>query len=451
MRRRTFLILLPLSLMLSLVCLIVGILLAWWLPPEHRRRQQVQWLAGWAIKGLLLPSLIWFLMNLGISWEIQPFMPVVQAAKNKGTGWIGIFFAVFMAGFFVISTCWAALLLIWTLARECKGLTGEARNDFKSLCFTSGLGLCLPAIGILALGGWYGLGMATLLLVGPVAGYAPGILSRKKMPPMYARAIARMKFGKYGEAETEIIRQLEQKDDDFQGWMMLAELYASQFNDVREAEQTVLEICDQPTTTPSEIGVALNRLADWQLKYAQDPDAARRALLTICERLRNTHISRMAQLRMNQLPRTVAELHDQQTAAVISMPSLGDQMDQPIAEEDQVDRNQAAKLANECAATLTLDPDNVPTRERFARLLAERLNKPELAIEQMTLLLNMPDQDQSKRAEWLSMTAAWHIRHRHDPQTGRNILERVLREFPTSPQALAARRRLQLLDAEART
>jgi len=48
------------------------------------------------------------------------------------------------------------------------------------------------------------------------------------------------------------------------------------------------------------------------------------------------------------------------------------------------------------------------------------------------------------------LTAAWHIKYRQDFDTGRKILERLLQEFPHTPQALAARRRIQLLDRQAR-
>ena len=68
----------------------------------------------------------------------------------------------------------------------------------------------------------------------------------------------------------------------------------------------------------------------------------------------------------------------------------------------------------------------------------------------MALLLDMPEQPESRRAEWLGLVAAWHIRYRHDSDAGRRALERVIREFPHTPQALAARRRLQLLDANSK-
>src|SRR6185436_13785949 len=143
----------------------------------------------------------------------------------------------------------------------------------------------LPALGIAILGGFPVMGLAIAFILGPIAGYTPKILRARKTPPLYSRAIARMKFGKYKEAEWEIIRELEKAQDDFDGWMMLADLYAKNFGDLAEAERTVLEICDHPRTTPSQLSIALHRLSEWQLNVANNPFAARRALQIICERL----------------------------------------------------------------------------------------------------------------------------------------------------------------------
>jgi hypothetical protein len=294
------------------------------------------------------------------------------------------------------------------------------------------------------------LGLAGIALLAPMAGYAPGVLHLKKTPPMYARAIARMKFGKYSEAEWEIIRELEKSEDDFEGWMMLANLYANNFNDLLEAEQTILGICDHPKTTPSQLSVALHQLAHWQVQRG-DPAAARRTLQMICSRLPGTHLAHMAQLRINQLPASVAELEQQQGVARIPLPALGDAFDeQPTQAEPGMERHKAAEEANTCVEILEADPKNVPARERLARLFAEHLDQPDLGIEQVTLLLEMSDQPDSHRAEWLSLVAAWHIKYRHDSDAGRQTLERLIREFPQSVQAFAARRRLQLLDAKSR-
>src|SRR5215475_11711825 len=124
--------------------------------------------------------------------------------------------------------------------------------------------------------------------------------------------------------------------------MILTDLYANQFDDMGKTEQTILEIYDQPRTTSSQVSVALHRLADWYLKLSQDPDAARRALQTICDRLPGTHLARMAQLRLNQLPQTKQDLREQQTAAPIPLPALGDQLDEPAPPlETAMDRNKA--------------------------------------------------------------------------------------------------------------
>jgi Tetratricopeptide repeat len=418
------------------------------LAPEADQAGILRRLLPWSIKGLFLPLALWALLNVGLSWRLQPFMPQVQAARNAGA-WFPAFLDVLAAGMFIVSSYWAAMTLGWHVFEAGIAVKGDERKSFKRLCWASFLGLLFFAVIIVLLGGWPAAGVAVLLLLAPIAGYAPGILRPKKMPPMYARAIAKMKFGKYTEAELEIIRQLEQHEDDFEGWLMMAELYANQFHDLREAEQTILEICNQPKVTSSQLSVALHRLADWYLKIAEDPEAARRALEMLIGRLPGTHLARMAQLRVNQLPASRLELRDQRTAALIPLPALGDHFDDEPA-DPILGQKQAVAQANACVKRLKQDPNNVPAREKLARLLAERLNQPDEGIEQLTLLLDVPEQPDGKRAEWLSLVAAWHLKYRQDANTGRTFLERVIKEFPRTPQSLAARRRLQLMEAKSR-
>jgi len=444
------------ALFLTLGCLSAGfialaIFLGFRLTLEEKRERLRRWFIIWGARGWGAPLLLWAIMNLGISWKLQPFMPMVQAAKNRGGDWVPEFVYVLALGIFVISSYWCAVTLGWFLATLNAAADKEARKDFRALCITCVMALIVPAGIILLLGGWATLGLAATAMLAPMAGYAPGILQPKKIPPMYARAVARMKFGKYSEAEWEIIRELEKSEDDYEGWMMLAELYANHFRDLTEAERTIIEICSQPKTTPSQLSVALHRLADWQLKLGQDPNAARRALQMVCDRLPGTHLAHMARLRMNQLPLTREDLREQQSAKPIPLPALGDKLDEPPAPVDaQAARRKAAQDANACVERLKQDPNNIVARERLARIFTEDLNQPDLGLEQLTLLLNMPDQSELKRADWLGLVAAWHIKFKHDPITGRKFLERLLHEFPETPQAFAARRRLELLERELR-
>src|SRR5256885_5532069 len=131
MRRHVFLMLLPALAFLSVVFVIMGLLLSYRLAPEHRRGKHIRWLLGWFIKGLCLPTLIWVLMNIGLSWSVQPFMPQIQAAQNQGGPWIGVFLMYFISGFFIVSSYWAGATLAWTLVREARGVQGDALIDFK--------------------------------------------------------------------------------------------------------------------------------------------------------------------------------------------------------------------------------------------------------------------------------------------------------------------------------
>jgi hypothetical protein len=173
--------------------------------------------------------------------------------------------------------------------------------------------------------------------------------------------------------------------------------------------------------------VALNRLADWHLKFKGDPDAARRALQVICHRLPGSHLARMAQTRINQIPSTREDLREQRTPSIVQLPVLGDTFDaEPGSPLPPTDRNAAFRTANDCVARLRQDPNNVAIREKFARLLAEQLDQADVAIDQLNLLLGMPDQPEAKRANWLSLIAAWHLKYRQNTAAGEAVLEQII-------------------------
>jgi hypothetical protein len=112
--------------------------------------------------------------------------------------------------------------------------------------------------------------------------------------------------------------------------------------------------------------------------------------------------------------------------------------------------NQAVARANQCVEKLKQNPDNIAAREDLARIFTEQLNKADLGIEQLELLLTMKEKPDAKAAEWLALLGAWQIKHQHDLLAGRQTLERLLRNHPRSPQAFAAQRRLNLMEIEAR-
>ena len=235
----------------------------------------------------------------------------------------------------------------------------------------------------------------------------------------------------------------------FDGWMMLAELYAKHFRDLPTAEQTILDLCLQPNLPPSHVGVALNRLADWHLEIGSDPLAARRTLQVLCDQFPGTHMSRMAGQRLAQLPATREELLEQRQGRRIRLPALRANMEGEAASSPPAASQEAsAALANRLVERLRSNPDDVPAREDLARIWAEDLGQAGLAIEQVQLLLGMPDPPAGKTAEWLTLIAGWHLRFRRDEAAGRQWLERLVREHPGTPQAHAAQRRLMVMNLE---
>src|SRR5437870_1300215 len=122
---RSFAIFFALS-FLSVVLVIIVWGLVYRLAPPHRRRQILRWLLFWSIKGLVLPFAIWTLMNVGLSWNLQPFMPEIQFAQNAGTNWLKPYFRMLGYGALMLSSDWAAITLGWSVAKASIGLEGEA-------------------------------------------------------------------------------------------------------------------------------------------------------------------------------------------------------------------------------------------------------------------------------------------------------------------------------------
>ncbi|NOS72527.1 MAG: hypothetical protein HOP33_21720 [Verrucomicrobia bacterium] len=423
----------------------------WRFVPEPRRKAAVLSEWPWFVKGFVLPLILWALMNIGLSQTLQPFMPNIQAAQNAGRSWTPAFLRAMSSGIFIVSTYWAAVTMSIVLFQTWRKIEGETRDDFRSLCLTSLCAMTLPVIGLFWIAGWPVLGLAAIAILLPIVGYGPTLLHKVMAPPMYSSAIAKMKFGKYAAAEQEIIKQLEGREHDFEGWLMLATLYAEQFNDLPGAEEIIMELCDQPAITPPQMSVALHKLADWYLKIGANPDAAARALLVIVNRLPSSHLARMAEARRFQLPRSVAEMKEQKHAHKIALPSLNDDFEKTDeTPPSEAERKEATERAKQLSIILTDYPNDTAARERLARLFTEKLSRADLGIGQVELLLQIQNPPGGKRAEWLGLLAAWKLRHRHDKNGAREILERIVREFPDTPHAFAAQRRLGLMEVDAR-
>ncbi|HWY74653.1 MAG TPA: hypothetical protein VN281_03495, partial [Verrucomicrobiae bacterium] len=351
----------------------------------------------------------------------------------------------------IIASYWTALNFAWFIGAV------SSRMQRNREVLIGSIGWCLLAFPLMAAFirflGWESAGYVTLLCLLPLVQIGSNIPAEPELvPPSYARAIAKMKFGKYAEAESEVIQELDRCANDFDGWMLLAELYANHFHDLREADRTIRELATEPKTTPSQIGVAFHRLADWHLKLGGDPVAARVALEAIITLLPGTHLAHMAQLRINQLPATREAFEEQkEKGRTFRLPALSDSLDDIGASAiPAIDPGEAARRVNDCVHKLRQNPNDVTAREELARLLAAQTGKASAGIEQLRLLLNMPNQPDQKRVEWLALIASWQLHYLQDETASRATLEDLVHNYAESPQAFAAQRRLSQMDAEDR-
>jgi tetratricopeptide (TPR) repeat protein len=421
----------------------------WRFAPEDGQRGALVAEWPWLAKGLVLPFALWVVMNLGLSDQLQPFMPSIQAAQIAGKPWFRVFLRVASGGLLVIVSCWCAITLIWQLLRAHQSLSAEDRFEFRATCFGTLLLTSVPAAALLFLGGWALSGIALVVIGAPMISYSAPILHRPRRRPMYSRAVARMKMGNYSDAEQEILQQLEKSENDFDGWMLLAELHATRFKELAEAEKIILDVCVHPETTPGQISVALQKLADWQITLAADPEAAARTLQLLCDRLPGTHLAAMAAARKAQLP-TNQEYEEKRNPKPIHVPQLPSIMNPESAlHAEKLKTREAVEQVNELTEKLTKNPDSISDRERLARLLADSLGKADLAIEQLELLLGLHNQPGVKRVEWLTLIAGWQLQLLQEEAAASATLTRIIAEFPNTPHAFTAQRRLSLMKAEA--
>src|ERR1700677_1906572 len=246
-----------------------------------------RWFRAWMLKGLLVPVAIWVLLNSAVFDCIPPLLPSVEYGKLSGH-WLAALVDVTTLGLFVIGTYWAAITSGWLLA-VLSQWTEEPRQ-FRN-CLLAWSAFLLPVAVLITLAfGWRFAGLGLTLWLLPVTQQVLALRHEEKVAPIYSRAVAAMNFDKYDEAEAAVLEELEACEEDFNGWMLLAELYANHFDDLAAAENLIRETCAQPSITPSQFAVAFHRLADWHLKRACDPASARRALEEICRRLPKSHL-----------------------------------------------------------------------------------------------------------------------------------------------------------------
>lgn len=439
------------SLFIMLIMLAFFVLIGWhyW---EQLHEEEDAWrtFVPWIARGLLFPALVWTAVNLGVFFDFAPLLPKAAGTMKKGFLIQTLaLMKLLPTTIVVMGSVWAAVTFSWLQSEIVQRIEGRAEYyaqcGFWTLLMTP---ILVPLVYFDRIE-WLGFGVLAVLI--PLTHFTLPLVGSVHVTPLYAQAKAQLKFGKYADAEVEVINQLEKSPEDFEGWMMLAELYASQYHDLREAGLVVRQLCNQPNVTELQISMALNQLADWHLKFESDPVAARRALELICHKLPDTHAARMARLRMRQLPRTRKQYEEGRKRPAIALPAHeradGEQgfYGVPIINEEE-----SQKLAERLQKRLNEDPADVSARERLAVVCATHFQEAGQAIKHLNYLLEHAAPSQKKEVEWLNLLATWQLKYNNDLGSARAALEQIVRKFPKTLDAFNAQRRLHVLELESR-
>lgn len=266
--------------------------------------------------------------------------------------------------------------------------------------------------------------------------------------PLYSTAEGLRKRGKFRESLYAIQEQLQKFPNDFTGQMMIAEIHAENLNDLPAAETDIHRLVAQPKQTPANIAFALNTLADWQLKYAQDAETARQALEQIRELLPDTEFERVAANRIAHLAST-DQLIAAREPSVLKMKAGVEYLGLLKSQEHLLPKVQDPKEeTQQLVAHLEVHPQDQEARERLAVLYARTYGRIDFAAEQIERLVAQPGESPKHIARWLNLLADLQIELTGQTEAAAQTLQRIVDLFPNHSLAQKAGERIGSLKLE---
>lgn len=272
-----------------------------------------------------------------------------------------------------------------------------------------------------------------------------------EMKPLYSMAEARRKQGRYQEAIIEVRKQLQRFPENFQGWMLLAEIQADDLKDMHSAADIVERIISYPEHAPINVAYALTRLADWHLKHTLDRDAAREALQRIIDLYPDTDLSHGAAQRIAHLG-SKEHIGAAQDRKPIQMKTsdeklgLAGQVVSPVLREED-----PAELAQKYVKQLEEHPFDNEAREKLALIYAEHYQRLDLALDQLEQLIAVPQQSSRNVAHCLNLVADLQIKLENNVPGAKLTLERIVSTFPNTAYAANAEKRIALLGLQGKS
>jgi outer membrane protein assembly factor BamD (BamD/ComL family) len=266
--------------------------------------------------------------------------------------------------------------------------------------------------------------------------------------PLYSIAIAKRKNGKFLESLTEVRKQLDRFPNDVVGQMLLAEIQADDLKDLPSAEATIERFVAQPGHSPKNVAYALNALADWQVKYAQDVEGGRATLQRIIDTFPESEEALLASQRLSHMGDDEYLLSRGNRPAIALKAGVDNvgllktyEALKPV-EEDK------GETARKLVQHLERFPADMEAREKLAILYAEHYQRVDLATDQLEQIIAQPGQPMKNVAHCLNLLADVHIKFAGEYEAAKAALERIIELYPKFAPAENARQRIAHLRLE---
>ena len=312
---------------------------------------------------------------------------------------------------------------------------------------------CLVLIGLMwapAIGNW---------VASPITNAMTGDSRESYNKPEYGIAIARRKRGRYVEAIEAIDVQLAKYPGNLDGLMLKATIEAENLGDLSAAAATIQETLSDQGQLNYRLPVALNKMAEWQLTIAGDPDAARRTLQQIRTALPNSQAAQLAAQRLASL-----DSSEESESAVVDFNESYQKLVEESAQKDDftsplelpkaIELNQQQvheKAFQTCLSRVETHPDSINNREELAALYLGEGKEPAMALKQYEYLLALPGTTIHQKTAWLNKIADIQLKSGESYETISSTLEQIIALDPRAAPAARAQQRISYLPIELRS
>ena len=316
--------------------------------------------------------------------------------------------------------------------------------------------LLLP--GSILLGLWWTPAISDWV-ASPITNALTGDSRESYNKPEYGIANARRKRGQYVEAIEAVDEQLVKHPGNFDGLMLKATIQAENLGDLAAAAATIQETLSDPEQLNYRLPVALNKMAEWQLTIAGDPDAARRTLQQIQTALPNSRAAQLAAQRLASL-----DSSEESESDVVDFNESYQKLVEESAEKDdftsplelpkaiELNRQQVGEEALQtCLRRVEMHPDSISNREELAALYLDHTKQPAMALRQYEHLLALSGTTIHQKTAWLNKLADIQVKSGESYETIRATLERVVALDPRAAPAARAQQRISYLHIELRS